>query len=75
MWQSDRTTRSHALRARRVVLLALGSALVLAGLSPAKAAPHTATRPFEMKLINGLGAGEPQVAADPVHHTVVVRSC
>ena len=57
---------------RRLVPAATVSLFGIAGLLPATAAPRSGNSPFEMKLINGLGAGEPQIAVDPVHHTLVV---
>jgi hypothetical protein len=67
---THRRLRTFGLR--RAVLLGSAAVLVMVGLAPASAAPARSAQPFELKLINGLGAGEPQVAVDPVHHTVVV---
>ena len=57
---------------RRPLLLAAAAVIGVACLASATAAPAGPARPFELKLIDGLGAGEPQIAVDPVHHTVVV---
>lgn len=54
------------------MLGATTTALVaLLGLS-ATASPPGAERPFEVNVTHGLAAGEPQIAVDPVHHTVVI---
>ena len=29
-------------------------------------------QPFETNVTHGLGAGEPELAIDPVHHTLVI---
>jgi hypothetical protein len=43
----------------------------VAGLLPA-AAVRPDTRPFEINVTHGMGAGEPEIAIDPVRHTVVI---
>ena len=56
----------------RLLAAAATSLLIPAGLVPASAASRVGTQAFEVNVTHGLGAGEPQVAADLVHHTVVI---
>lgn len=59
-------------RALRLASLAVLPLLLVAGLLPATAQRPGTAQPFEIKLINGLGAGEPQIAVDPTHHSVAI---
>lgn len=55
----------HRQAVRRALIL------LLACLVPASSAT-AADGPFELNITNGLGAGEPELAIDPVHHTLVI---
>ena len=58
---------------KRPLLIAATAALGAASLGPAMAAtPAAASRPYEINLVQGVGAGEPEIAVDPVHHTIAV---
>ena len=69
---ATRLFQRRAPRWRRVLPIATVATLAVAGLLPATAAAPSGTRTFEVNVTHGLGAGEPEVAADPVHHTVVI---
>ena len=55
--------------------LLMAVALLLAGALPAgssAASTKPGGGPFEINVTHGLGAGEPELAIDPVHHTLVM---
>lgn len=59
-------------RATLVWLALLPTGMAIAG-SAAAAPPRAAhTGPFEINITHGLGAGEPELAIDAVHHTLVI---
>ena len=63
----------RGFRLRRPFLLMTAVVAGAAGLAPATAAtPVGAPQSFEMKVINGLDAGEPQIAVDPVRHSLAI---
>ena len=64
----DKRNRTRALGAALALLAVTGAATA----PPAAAASSSTDRPFEINLIHGMDAGEPEVAVDPVHHAVAV---
>jgi hypothetical protein len=58
-----RTRLTSATWLSLALLLPVGTAAAAAGSNPS---------PFETKVTNGIGGGEPEVAADPVHHALVI---
>ena len=60
---------------RAAMPLLMAVALLLAGALPAgssAASTKPGGGPFEINVTHGLGAGEPELAIDPVHHTLVI---